>query len=501
MNRAGSNGTIAALPARPLGGISKASAAVRDLYVPGKFGATLVSFYIFLIVSRVLDVSPIWWMHIPMVLLIVLIVLTLARGGFQFALGSKITRFFLAFTIWMIVCLPFSEWRGASIDPMESQLQALVIFFVVTQMLRRPDDWRKAAGAYAYAVVAASLYSFYSARSIEGGRLALMNGSLADPNEFALTLVIGLPFWWFKAITARGVKKLFFLLCTVPIYITFARTGSRSGLFALIALLLAVLIVAKGAKRLNIAIGAVILTIGGAAFLPSYLRDRYLTIFSPAAGGAEAAQLGSDIASSEGRKQLLIQSIDITFHHPVFGVGPGVFSYAAFDQRKDTSGFGGLAQVTHNTYTQISSETGLPGLFFLLGTLFLSIKYVYCDYRRTSRENSDLAKSTRYLFVSFIGMSIGIFFLSVGYTYMVGVMFALAVSLHNIVQAATASATQSAVQSAGTGTAVGQAWKPAERPAIQALKPLASGLPARLRPTYLGSRSRAKTPQPPRTRS
>ncbi len=72
---------------------------------------------------------------------------------------------------------------------------------------------------------------------------------------------------------------------------------------------------------------------------------------------------------------LLRQSIQMTFEHPIFGVGPGVFAAASWDERKRAGIGAGNAQVTHNTYTQISSETGIPGFFFFIATVFLSFKY------------------------------------------------------------------------------------------------------------------------------
>ena len=172
---------------------------------------------------------------------------------------------------------------------------------------------------------------------------------------------------------------------------------------------------------------------------------------------------------------LLIQSIRMTFEHPVFGVGPGVFSYAGWDERNKSGTSAGIAQVTHNTYTQISSETGIPGFILFAITLFLAVKFTWAEYRAAA--DPELAKKARYLFETFVALSIGIFFLSVGYTYTVAVMFALAVSLRNIAEAARAGS------EAGSTSGL-----------LARSQALALPLPTRsrrLRPTFLGSRGRS----------
>lgn len=131
---------------------------------------------------------------------------------------------------------------------------------------------------------------------------------------------------------------------------------------------------------------------------------------------------------------LLIQSIQMTFEHPLFGVGPGVFASASWDERKKSVGAGGGLLVSHNTYTQISSETGIPGFILFVGTLLLCLKYAMSDFRAARAVDSDLAKSGFYMFSALSALSIGIFFLSVGYTHTLAVMFALAAALHRIVK-------------------------------------------------------------------
>jgi O-antigen ligase len=79
------------------------------------------------------------------------------------------------------------------------------------------------------------------------------------------------------------------------------------------------------------------------------------------------------IESTEARKQLLIDSLIITAKHPFLGVGPGNFQVAQ-DAMAQARGDRSLWHVTHNTYTQLSSEMGLPGLGIYLALLYFVFK-------------------------------------------------------------------------------------------------------------------------------
>ena len=104
-----------------------------NAYRPNKFGVMLTCLYVVVIVSRVLDVSPIWWLHLPMLLLLLLLVLTALRGQFGITFSSKIALYFAALTAWVVACWPLSQWRAASLGPVIEQVQAFAIFVIVVK--------------------------------------------------------------------------------------------------------------------------------------------------------------------------------------------------------------------------------------------------------------------------------------------------------------------------------------------------------------------------------
>jgi O-antigen ligase len=99
-----------------------------------------------------------------------------------------------------------------------------------------------------------------------------------------------------------------------------------------------------------------ILGLGVVFATPSYLI-RVESIFL---GNIEGSQ---DKGSLEARKQLLVDSLKITMQHPFFGVGPGSFQAVS-----------GTWQPSHNTYTGLSSEAGLPALILFTAVMGLSLR-------------------------------------------------------------------------------------------------------------------------------
>jgi O-antigen ligase len=91
----------------------------------------------------------------------------------------------------------------------------------------------------------------------------------------------------------------------------------------------------------------------------------------------------SAITSTDARIQLLRKSVKYTFQHPLFGVGPGMFVVAEDEDAKAAGFRHGNWQGTHNSYTEVSSELGIPAFIFYLLVIFLSLKTTSRIYRKT----------------------------------------------------------------------------------------------------------------------
>jgi O-antigen ligase len=419
-------GAVATLPAPP------APVALPD---KTSFGIPLLSVYVFLLISRILDISPLAFLHLPMILLSGLGLIAVAVGDWKNALHSRVTIFYGMLTGWILLCFPLSSWRGGSVEAVVTSVESFGLYLIMVQLIKTIRDWRHVATAFAIAVLAAAVFSFFSSKSVDG-RIALSSGSLGDPNIYALSLVLGLPFWWYRASQAKPIGKTLCLLATIPILVTFGRTGSRAGLIAIAMLVLVIFLFSPIKQKILISgLVAVALAVS-AAFLPEYIKARFTTVFQSHSLGALDAQsrmrLGADIDSSAARQALLTQSIQMTFEHPIFGVGPGVFSEMAWNERKAKQQRAGEMLVSHNTFTQMSSEIGIPGFLFFFATFLSSALYSLADFRRLRTADLSLSRASLYTFSSLATLGLGIFFLSVGYSFLLAVIFALPASLHNI---------------------------------------------------------------------
>jgi O-antigen ligase len=98
--------------------------------------------------------------------------------------------------------------------------------------------------------------------------------------------------------------------------------------------------------------------------------------------------VASAYASSQLRQDLFWRSIDVTKAHPLFGVGPGNFQIIS-----------GSWHVSHNSFTQMSSEGGIPALILYVLILWCSFKNVR-SARRLTRGQGELGLLSRAIFAS-----------------------------------------------------------------------------------------------------
>ena len=146
------------------------------------------------------------------------------------------------------------------------------------------------------------------------------------------------------------------MLVAIPyaIYLSL-RTGSRGALIAMIVTYVFMVIRAQGIQR--IAIGLLVPIISAAVFatIPGVLIERFSTLFED-----NNAQELEATASAEGRKALLMASINYTIRPPL-GVGPGQLP-TSFGSDNNKVGVTGAWMQPHNSYTQVLERERCSGL-------------------------------------------------------------------------------------------------------------------------------------------
>lgn len=234
-----------------------------------------------------------------------------------------------------------------------------------------------------------------------GGRLeGVLNGNYSNPNDFALTVVLALPICMAFMLRARNsLIKMVWLGCIAVMTYSIVLSASRAGILAF-ALAMGVALwhfSVKGRHRyLLVVFGGLAvcaLLVGGGE-----LKKRYEAIVNPQ---VDQGAFGS----AEQREAMLKKSIELTFKYPILGLGPGNFISAS-----------GVSLVTHNTYTQISSETGLPGFILYMMILVCAVKNVR-RARRMTRGDTGLGLFVAAIHASLVAYLVASFFASEAYQY------------------------------------------------------------------------------------
>jgi O-antigen ligase len=130
------------------------------------------------------------------------------------------------------------------------------------------------------------------------------------------------------------------------------------------------------------------------------LRERFeQTNVNPATNnrGTEAS------GSAQQRKELFFQSLKVTAQHPLFGVGPGNFVVVS-----------GVWHVTHNSYTQISAEGGIPAFLLYLLIFWRGIGNLR-DIRKYPKTGKRIRLFSMALEASLAAYLVGSFFASDAY--------------------------------------------------------------------------------------
>jgi O-antigen ligase len=363
------------------------------------------------------------YFFIPIVVLGVVV-----SGGIRRTFREKTGKFWFCFLLWIFLAVPFSSWPGGSLAFANGYLKVTFVMLLAASGLARTwSDCRKII----YSVAAAAMVNVASAYFFRSGEDRLgfsdVSGSVGNPDDFAAHMLLVLPFVLF-IVLKPGARFLIRLISVAVVgfgIFQILKTASRGALVALV--LTTLLLFLRGSARQKVAIGAVAAATAVLimVFLPPATWNR-LTSFSK----------GTDIGafeSQEERQHLLEQSIIYTFQHPIFGVGPGQFStYEGRTMRKE--GHHGLWLGTHNSYTQISSECGIPELVFYACAL-VSTFGLLAKIRKTATGicGQEITTAAGCISIGLLAHSMAIAFVNYGFAYEVLTISGLVIAIWMVI--------------------------------------------------------------------
>jgi O-antigen ligase len=398
----------------------------------------LLLVFLFFIFSGILELTPVLPRLRPQLILAVLgLLAVLGTGQFMKVLRTPIGLCVAAFTLWFIACIPFGAWPGGSFGVFtEVWYKSALIYFLTAGLLTTLPQANRLYRTIAYAVGILGIMALLKNDHSADGRLILDNTRYANSNGLAFTLLVGLTFVGFLFLRGTRLQKIIAVLLVPPMLLAMSRSGSRAVSMGVGVLVVVMLVQAKRATRIKLLVAVPIIFLAVLILLPKDLRTRYTTFF----GDYDYYKSFTDpsehlraeaIGSSEARKTLLIDSLIITMRHPLLGVGPGNFPVVQNELAKSRGETKGSWHVTHNTYTELSSEMGVPGLIIFLVLLFNVFKTLNSILRTRNPDPhwQNLRQLARSLRAAFIVLVPVIFFGSFGYNTEVPILAGLTTAL------------------------------------------------------------------------
>lgn len=279
---------------------------------------------------------------------------------------------------WLVFAVIVSAQLGT--DPGRSMgqitdafVKILVLYFLILHLVASP---RRAvqftssivvftAGLGAYALV----MKVTGQATIEGSRAALV-GFLGDPNDLAMTLLMGFPFAAERALRTKGGPRVFYGVCAFLLLAGIVSTQSRGGLLGLAAG--GGIMLRDRVKNVLVVAPIVLCGLVGMIVLGGH-ADRQ----SGAVGEGHVDE------SAQGRLDAWGAGVRMLLHNPVSGVGYNRFAQNYERYALNPAIWG--EHETHNAYIKCMSEVGLFGFIPFMA---LVLRSLYVTYRlRRAREH------------------------------------------------------------------------------------------------------------------
>ena len=285
-------------------------------------------------------------------------------------------------------------------------LKALVIFFVVMNALRTPQQLRS------YILLFLVAFLIYPARGalqnyVTGNRYfgrAVWNGIYANPNDLAAItlLVLGLTLA-IATVNTQNPRVRRAAIAFVPVTVVILLLTQSRGTFIGLLAGFGPAILSRVRRRPTLAGPVLIVVVLAAVLVPAAAWHRFqgITKVTSSQTIGEADKYGS----AAQRLAILENGWHIFMDHPLLGVGIGCYNQA---NARYAPGLG--RRDAHNTYISLGAEMGIPGLLLWLG--LVGSVLVQVRRRRRSLEADDRTIQILWLERAIVGCLVAAFFAS-----------------------------------------------------------------------------------------
>jgi O-antigen ligase len=240
--------------------------------------------------------------------------------------------------------------------------------------------------------------------------LVIPSTDLANPNDLGLALL----FMISSLLVPKSFVSRIFTTLALPVFVyEILKTGSRACLVTLLVLVGFVFVLVSTRTKVIMAVLVPIAMVVISVVVPSFTLTR-LTLFVDDPGKVYIAddQLRGAAYSQMARTDLQRRAIELTIHHPLLGVGAGMFEDAVEGMVRMTTGQKSGWQGAHNTYLEIAAENGIPAFIFYTWCILLCLKMNYRAYKmcRGRPELSDMATQSLALLLVTLAFAVCTFF-------------------------------------------------------------------------------------------
>ena len=322
-------------------------------------------------------------------------------------------------TIWFTLGVPFAYWRHESFEVLtQVWLKTLLSFFLLSQMLTGSERIKKLLWAIILSeLLVTSLSIAMSGRADlrVGDRLSGISAGLLAWNYFGIAVAQICPYVAALYLCERSKLKISVLLISLLAMMwMLVLTASRGGfLNVVLSIALTWWFVLRGSTRGRIAsavlVVCLLVCVAGA---PNVFFVRVQTIWNGSDSTANDVVSAAE-ESTKGRQFLLDRAMNYTLRYPIFGVGLGNFADINGTELARPDAW----YSTHNTFTQISSEAGIPALILFLLLLAAVINHMRQMSRAVGidRNSWELRLLARATLASTLSLAFGWFFANLAY--------------------------------------------------------------------------------------
>ncbi len=354
-------------------------------------------------------ISTISWVVLPVLLVL--------SGNLLRGLRDVIGRLWLFFLLWIFLAVPFSVWKGGSVTMLLYyiphgwiQLYYYAAFLISFRQCRR----------FMFFLIASNvmlLLDCYLFGSAAQGRFEIPDSIFfSNANDLALQLLIAITQFMYLLYQRQTWKQILGAAGILVALVYMLKTGSRGAFLATLVLAAVTIIFQK--NRIRFVLVGVPIALTVLLLVPSsFFRRLTLIEFQPETTTARDMSDASAIASQIQRMALFRLSLSYAITHPLFGVGPDQFAVAASgDAAKEGVRPNWLG--THNSYTEVASECGLPAFFLYVAVIAVTLVSNFRIFRRTAHlaEYRDLAALASCFFGATLAYAICTFFFHIAYS-------------------------------------------------------------------------------------